>query len=238
VPLAVLQDDARHAVCADLFVNGNLYGSEIEYDFIGDEPKLCLGTDYVLLRQEIRERAIDDPPWRETPKRAIIIMGGSDIAGLTPTVVQAFDEFDLQVDTVVGPGCSKPHEREIRQTASDCSADVRVLRDPEDLIGRMFQADFAVSTASSTTYELLALGTPIISIPVADNQALIAQALRERDIARVIEPNNLQRTLPEAISRYMNGSKLRQDRRILGRKLVDGEGAERIAELIIEIAHE
>ena len=50
------------------------------------------------------------------------------------------------------------------------SSDVHVVRDPPDLPERMFQADFAVTTASTTTYELLALGTPIISIPVADNQ--------------------------------------------------------------------
>lgn len=55
--LAVLQDDAQHAICAELFVNGNLYRADLEYGFVGKSPEACLGTDYVLLREEIRARA-------------------------------------------------------------------------------------------------------------------------------------------------------------------------------------
>lgn len=235
VPLAVLQDDDRHAVCADLFVNGNLYATNLEYEYIGEKPKTCLGADYVFLRSEIRDRARDGPPWRDQPERAIVMMGGSDIAQLTPMVVRSFDGFDIHVDAIVGPGFSKDQERSIRAAAEEASADIFVVRDPDNLVERMFQADFAVSTSSSTTYELLALGTPIISIPVAENQKLIAQSLRERDAAYVLDREATTAEFTRAIEEYTSNPELRRSRRDIGRSLVDGRGVEQICTELISM---
>jgi len=235
VPLAVLQDDARHAICADLFVNGNLYATDLEYEFVGQEPKMCLGTDYVLLRNEIRERATDEPPWREQPEHALVMMGGSDIANLTPTAVRAFDGIDIHVDAIVGPGFSQAQEQSIHAAAEEISADVAVARDPEDLVERMFQADFAVSTASSTTYELFALGTPIISVPVVDNQEPIAQSLREHYAATVLGRGAEKMAFQHAIKEYISNDVLRRERRDIGRRLVDGRGTERVVAEICDV---
>jgi UDP-2,4-diacetamido-2,4,6-trideoxy-beta-L-altropyranose hydrolase len=232
VPLAVLQDDARHAVCADLFTNGNLYAPGLDYQFVGKPPTTCLGTDYVLLRNEIRNRAAEDPPWRQVPERALITMGGSDMRNLTPTIIEAFDGFDLRVDAIVGPGFSEQQQQEIHEVAEMVSADVQVARDPDNLPERMFQADFAVSTASSTTYELLSLGTPLISIPVIDNQKPIAEALRERDLATVIEDATQNKNINHSIEKYTTDLSVRQDRLERGRGLVDGKGAERVGDMI------
>lgn len=229
VPLAVLQDDARHAVCADLFVNGNLYASDLDYEFLGPSPETCLGTEYVLLRREICERAVEELPWREPPKQAIVTMGGSDSMKLTPTVMKAFDGLDLTVDAIVGPGFSSEQERDIRKAAADTAANIRVIHNPADLVERIAQADFAVSTASTTTYELLALGTPIVSIPVAENQMLIASALRSRDAATVLEPGSNKAAIKDAAERYVSEPELRRERRDQGRSLVDTRGTSRVA---------
>jgi len=235
VPLAVLQDDNRHAVCADLFTNGNLYAPDLAYEFVGESPEQYLGTDYILLRQEIREASTDEPPWREQPERAIIMMGGSDIASLTPTAVRAFDGCNLHVDAIVGPGCSADQEQAVRNAAEACTADVYVDCDPDDLVDRIAQADFAVSTASSTTYELLALGTPIISIPVADNQEPIAAALRTRDAATVLNRGDGSEEFRSAIREYIQDTELRRQRQVRGHKLVDGKGTQRVAKYITKI---
>jgi spore coat polysaccharide biosynthesis predicted glycosyltransferase SpsG len=234
-PLVVVTDDTRHRIAADILVNGNLYAPDLDYDVISAEPRWCLGPEYLLLRPEITEYASIDPPWRETPTRAIVIMGGSDIAELTPTVIRAFDGFDLRVDAIVGPGCTTEQEQAIHNAATACSADVRVARDPDDLVERMTQADFGVSTASSTTYELLTLGTPIVSIPVADNQEPIAAALQKRDLATVLDRAAGQQAFQTAIAEYMTDSERRSERRQRGRELVDGKGVERIITHILNI---
>lgn len=232
VPLVVWQDDARHAVCADAFVNGNLYAPDLNYEFLGSRPRTYLGTDYVLLRDAIRTVARRSPPWRERPTRAIVVMGGSDVAGRTPTVVRAFDGWDGRVDAVIGPGCSSILERRVREAAAAVSTDTRVVRDPDDLPERLFQADFAVSTTSTTTYELLALGTPMVGIPVVDNQERVATALEERDAATVLDRGADRPAFEAAIETYVTDPELRRERRRTGRRLVDGQGTRRTADVM------
>jgi len=234
-PLAVLQDDTRHAVRADVFMNGNLYAPDLSYEFVGQRPKLCLGTEYVLLRSEVCDYIAAEAPFRENPERALVVMGGSDIANVTPTVIRAFDGFDLQVDAIVGPGVPESQADEVRATAEAVEADVRVLRNPDDLVERMFRADFAVSTASSTTYELLGLGTPIISIPVVDNQELIADALRDRSAATVLERGAEKEEFRRAVEEYESNPELRRKRRAIGQQLVDGQGTERTCSEILSV---
>lgn len=237
-PLAVLQDDARHAVCADLFINGNLYAPDQTYEFVGDPPRTCLGTEYVLLRREIRDRAATEPPWRDKPERAIVMMGGSDIGGLTPTAVRAFDGLNLRVDAIVGPGCSTAQEWAVRTAATEVNHEVRVTRDPDDLVDRMLAADIGVSTASSATYELLALGTPLVSIPIVDNQKPIAAALSQRDAAVVLQRGDGEDAFRNGIRMYVRDTELRRRRHQRGRQLVDGSGTSRVVAAIKDISNQ
>ena len=205
---------------------------------MGQEPETCLGTEYGLWRQKTSDLLSEAPPWRDPPERAIVTMGASDIAGLTPTVLRGFDGLGLRVDAVVGPGCPETQEQAIRDVSATVSADVRVTRDPDDFPERMFQADIAVSTASSTTYELLALGTPLVVVPIAENQTPIATALREHDAAAVLDREAGSGAFRQAIEIYQSNAMLRRDRRERGRGVVDGQGVERVGDAISEVVEQ
>lgn len=228
VPLVVYQDDASHAVRADALVNGNLYASTLEYKFDDCQPATFLGPEYAPLREAIRRYAQRHPKWRQTVERALVTFGGSDVAGLTPAVVRAFDGIDIRVDAIVGPGFSATQERAVETAAAETAADVRVVRNPDDLPERMYQADFAVSTSSSTTYELLAVGTPIVSHPVTDNQGPIAAALREHEAALVVPTDAGVPKIEAAIETYLTTPERRRAHRDRGRALVDGCGTQRL----------
>jgi pseudaminic acid biosynthesis-associated protein PseG len=238
VPLAVYIDDARYPTCADVLINGNLYASDLAYDFVGNLPKQLLGPDFVPLREEVRLLADQDPLWRDSPHRALITMGGSDIQNRTPTVIRSFEEFNLHVDAIVGPGFSEQQERAVRAAAEAVTPDVSVSRDPENLVERMFQTDIAVSTASSTTYELLAVGTPIVCQPVAENQQMIAETLKNRDMASVVNAGEENPGFRRSIDRYISDTSLRKRYSEAGRKLVDGHGTERIYAEVISMAQD
>ncbi len=233
VPLAVYTDDARHTICADVLINGNLYAPNLAYDFVGDAPKQLLGPDFVPVRNEIRLFADQEPPWRDPPRRALITMGGSDIENRTPTVIRSFDGFDLHIDAIVGPGFSEQQEHAVRVAAEDVIPRVSVTRNPDDFVERIFQADFAVSTASSTVYELFALGTPIVCQPVAKNQQPIAETLRDQDVATVVNQEDGRLGFQRAIEQYILNTNLRKTRCEFGRELVDTGGVARIYDEII-----
>lgn len=235
VPVVLLSDDTRHPVCADVVVNGNLYAPTLEYDVLGDDPVWCLGPDYLPLRRSITARATDEPPWRDRPELALVTMGSSDSAEKTPLVLRAFDGLAMRVDAIVGPGFADEQARDVRRTAQESSVEVHPVRDPDDLPRRMFQADFAVSTASTTTYELLALGTPIVCQPVVDNQEPVAAMLDAHDAATVLDREAGEPAFRRAIQEYVADGTLRRKRRQLGRGLVDGRGAARIAAVIQDL---
>jgi UDP-2,4-diacetamido-2,4,6-trideoxy-beta-L-altropyranose hydrolase len=232
-PLVVVLDDTRHTICADVLVNGNVYAPELDYDYEGEEPEWCLGLDYLLLREAISTRASGDAPWRSPPERALVTMGGSDIRGTTPDVLPAFEGTDLTVDVIVGPGFDDGTTRQTERVAAEVEADIRVTRDPPDFAERMFQADLAVSATGSTSYELLALGTPTIGIPQADNQLPIAEALADRG-AMVHLPAARLDGLGETLSGLVADTDRRRSLRQRGEALVDGRGTDRVCDVLIE----
>lgn len=233
-PLVVQVDDAQEAVCADAVVNGNLYAPGLDYTFVGAEPEWYLGSDYLPLRREIRTFTAREPPWRDPPERALVTFGGSDVSELTPTAVRAFDGLDLEVDAVVGPGAPADLEAEVHEAAAGTDAEIRVVRDPPDLPDRMFEADLAVTACGSTTYELLALGTPMVAVPVAPNQEPVARTLEERGLATVLARDRDVTRFRSAITSLVENLTLRRERGRAGRCLVDGNGSNRIAEAITD----
>lgn len=237
-PLAVVDDTADEPLCADLLVNGNLYARTLEYEYVGSPPKCLLGPEFVPLRREIREFAARDPPWRPDPERALITMGGGDTAELTPIVLDAFEGTDVAVDVIVGPGFNAAQESAIRQTASDLGTHVSVYRDPDDLPERMFEADLAVCTASSTTYELLSLGTPLVCVAVADNQEPIVNALRSREVAIALDRQPTRAAFRDAIQALLSDSAARREYRDKGRELIDGRGVYRIRSELLSLVDE
>jgi UDP-2,4-diacetamido-2,4,6-trideoxy-beta-L-altropyranose hydrolase len=235
-PLVVVADDTRHAVCADVLVNGNLYADSLEYDVVGSEPTWCLGPEYVLLREEIQTLAGEGLVCRETAERAVVTFGGSDVANLTPAAVRAFDGLPVAVTAVLGPGVSD--DSSVRAAASDVDVSVSVLRDPPDFAGVLHDADFAVSACGSTTYELLALGTPMVCTPVVENQKRIATALSERDLAKVVDAESFRVEVHRAVRQYARNATPRCERARRGQNLVDGRGAERVCRQTLSVARE
>jgi UDP-2,4-diacetamido-2,4,6-trideoxy-beta-L-altropyranose hydrolase len=233
--LAVVLDDTHHTICADILINGNAYAPTLEYDYHGDEPRWCLGLDYLLLREDIRTLAQQSPPQRDPPERALVTMGGSDIRGTTPEVLPAFEGTNLIVDIVVGPGFDDENKHEIERVTRETDADIRLLHDPSDLAERMFQADIAVSATGTTSYELLALGTPTIGIPQADNQIPIAEALSDRGAMIQSKPTQLNELSPD-IKCLIENKQMRRSLRDKGRELIDGNGTERVYDILLRTA--
>jgi UDP-2,4-diacetamido-2,4,6-trideoxy-beta-L-altropyranose hydrolase len=226
VPQCVLVSDEAETVCCDVLVNGNVYAPNLDYDWIGEEPEWCLGTDHLLMRESFQERAARDPPWRDPPERALVIMGGSDINNQTPDVMEAFAGYDVDVDVVIGPGFT--NRERIETVARETDASFDLIETPEDLPDRMFAADFAVTATGSTVYELLATQTPIIGFPQADNQIPIAEKLEQR--GALLRPGD--DALRTCIDQLITDEQCRRRLRENGADLVDGNGTQRVYDTI------
>ena len=57
---------------------------------------------------------------------------------------------------------------------------VRLYTDVERMADVVMGARLVISAAGSTTWELLSLGIPVLSVPVSENQRLVAEAAGRR----------------------------------------------------------
>jgi len=233
--LVVVEDYVDLTVHCDLLINGHIYAERDAYDWTGSEPTWLLGGDYLIFDEAIRSLADRAPPWREPPERGLVAMGGSDVSNVTPAAMRAFDDRNLAVDVVVGPGFAPSNREAIRRTAEAVDCRFSLHDDPDDLASLMFEADVAVSALGLMAYEFLALRTPMIGAVIAPDQRPKAAALREADTADIVDDTGTA-SFRAALDTLLNDPDRRRTLRNRGRKLVDPDGVDRIVDEIERLA--
>ncbi|WP_276253303.1 PseG/SpsG family protein [Halomontanus rarus] len=232
-PLALFLDDQGSTVQCDLVVNGHIYASVDEYDWIGEEPLWCVGGDYHMFGADFRHFAQKEPEWNTTPKRALITMGGSDVANTTPDIIRAFDSTDVRIDVIIGPGFQNWDA--INGAAAETDACLNLVENPDDLAARLFHTDLAVTALGLTTYELLAMKTPFVGIVQAPDQRPKADPLQKQNVALILDEDYTQETLSDAISTLLTNNKLRRNFFDRGRKIIGIDGATTVADHIEQL---
>ena len=179
---AVIDDNAEtKAQSPDAVINQNPHASESLYVHMQGTPKLLLGLQYAMVREEVREVAAMHLPTREG--EVFVAMGGSDFLGLTAPIVEALVETGLQIRVAVGHANT---QREHVQKLADQHGHVTLI-EQQDYVLSLASAHVAVLAAGSSLWEACAVGTPSIGLVVADNQIASANAAAKLGFTRVID---------------------------------------------------
>lgn len=123
---------------------------------------------------------------------------------------------------------------EIAAVAKDCP-NVTLHHNPniKDLIDF---CDISISAAGSTTYELAACGVPALLIVAADNQVWLAREAKRQGMAINLgwyyELDVTQ--LYSALDSLINNHVLREKMTARGQELIDGQGAQRVAAILMD----
>lgn len=213
-----LDDLGRPPKGADLVLNGSAGASTLGYP---RSRRFLLGPRYSPLRREY---------WRPARKRVkarienlLITSGGGDVpeASLLARVRSILPEAILHV--VVGP------------FAKAALRDATLHRAPATLKPLMELCDAAVSAGGHTLYELAALGTPTVGVILAGNQAPNVRALARKGLL-LSAGSALRRGLGERVAAALAKLEPASARRRMSaaqRRLVDGQGARRVAARLI-----
>jgi UDP-2,4-diacetamido-2,4,6-trideoxy-beta-L-altropyranose hydrolase len=231
-------DDMAHLkhYYADIVLNQNLHAEQLHYSC---EPytRLLLGTRYVLLRREF----LDWRGWkREIPKvarRVLVTLGGGDPDNHTLKVIQALQKVDvpsLEAIVVIGP--TNPHTHKLEVAIGQSQIPIRLIGDVRNMPELMSWADVVVSGAGSTTWELVYMGVPMLAMVLAPNQEAIARVLKESNIAVGLNFKSTYHSKPinQLIEELLVNKKARITMSQMGKTLVDGQGAKRIASIILD----
>jgi spore coat polysaccharide biosynthesis predicted glycosyltransferase SpsG len=189
------------------------------YDKNSTCHKYLLGVDFIPIREIFFKKSSCQ---KET---IFIMMGGSDVMNLTPKIVKTLKDIELEIVAVVN---SKKALLEIEDISN-----VTILYKPSDakLIHEMKRAKIAITTASMSLYEFSFLGVPTVVIATSFNQIKGLSSLIEHRLAIDyidIENSSWIKNMEDFVKRYYFQSSLFE-------KKIDGLGAKRVVEKILEL---
>jgi hypothetical protein len=198
---------------------------------------VAVGPEYAPVRTAVVD-ARQRRPWRAGGMgdrlRVLVRLGREDSAAAMLPVVQALANSDLSTDVlVVAPSIAIGMKAEGMSTRS-----VRVLATTRrgDLPRLIADHDLVVTQPGPIMWELCCIGTPAALVPLSDDEEAAAADWVAAGVAvNLGRPggdsriaNQLRALLREGMRRAQMGS--------TGLKLVDGEGAARVATLMETVA--
>jgi UDP-2,4-diacetamido-2,4,6-trideoxy-beta-L-altropyranose hydrolase len=233
-------DDMAHLARyeATLILNHAITASKLKYR-CDHETTLLLGTRYALLRSEFQYWQSFVHPAPEVATNILVTLGGSDAENVTERVLQAMGEIpvpDLKVRIVVGPAYL--HLKQLEDALRRSSLNVRLEMNVTQMAPLMAWADLAIAAGGTTSWELAFMRVPALLLVLANNQQLVANGLAEAGIAQALGMADelTAAEIAHAAQSLMVDRPRREQMSRVGRNAVDGKGAERAAELMLEKA--
>lgn len=231
--LVYIDDLASFAYPADVLVNYNAYGPDIDYKklYFNENvvcPRLILGAGYVPLREMFRN--VPKNKQRKTVKDILISTGGADSAHLALKIAECVAK-DNTYDWHFLIGTMNPDYGEIKKIAEK-NKTIHIHYNVKDMKYLICSCDLVVSAAGSTMYEIAACGVPMITYVLADNQIPGAEAFAKLGLAvscgDLRDKENTATILMDAVDRMEKSFILRKQ---IGEKMqhmIDGFGADRL----------
>lgn len=236
----------------DMLINYNIYGEEMGYekDAAFADTKLLLGANYVPLREEFSAGAGYGQSRKEFSEGAanvtpaeeggiLITTGGSDsfnLAGQLLMEAMKYDALKTKEYHVVS-GSLNPHIGELQALAQK-HENIHIHCDVTNMAELMAESEVALSAGGSTLYELCAVGVPVIAFSFAENQERLVQTFVKRGIAQYggnyrTDGNKMIQNTIAGLQKLCGDEALKTEYRRKALQLVDGRGAERIAEALL-----
>jgi spore coat polysaccharide biosynthesis protein SpsF len=163
-------------------------------------------------------------------------MGGSDPGAMTLKALQTLDMIEEPFDTqvVIGPGFQ--YKTQLDKLLRTAHRSFEIKEDVKDMAGLMARADLALASFGVTAYELAALGIPAIYLCLTTDHVASASPFVHAGMARCLGKHNQisLNSLKNAINDLLFDKKKRNAMGERATRLVDGQGAKRIAQIIME----
>lgn len=166
----------------------------------------------------------------EEIRKILVTVGGSQAARalLSPialTVSSAFPDADI---VLAGGGQSETNDTNQHRVIH--------LSSPSALVEVVSEIDLAITAAGLTAYELACAGIPQVAIAIAPNQRRVVNGLNNSGLAPSLDltSGDSLAQLPAVLER-LRDTGLRRELADRGRKMFDGQGAQRAAIALTEL---
>ncbi len=212
-PLIVFADDNRRLSDATLVIRSGSPSGGVEA-FAGPRYA-CLGPEYWWGRS---------PRMSANVERVLVATGAGDHTGIGAVLASRVSGAipGSEVTLVRGP-----------YAPANSVEGVRTIVAPDSMFGPLTKTDMLVSAAGQTMLESLAVGTPCVALVTAENQR--RQAIELQKTGALSVATSVEKAVAVACSLAGDFDARREQARI-GRRVVDGQGAMRVAAAVLELA--
>lgn len=235
--LMVIDDLANRNHLCDVLLDQNYANGGVERyrRWVPTHCQMFLGPRYALLRPEYPQYRAKMAPRSGNIKRVLVFMGGGDSPNLTGKVLDALSAVQfahLEVDVVIGANFI--HKDQVTKKVN-ARTNTQLHAPRPHLADLMAKADLAVGAGGATTWERLCMGLPSLVISFAENQVPACKAMASVSMiqylgdAQDLEVADIELALNKALAESI---RLR-DLGVSNQVLVDGQGANRVAEALI-----
>ena len=234
--ILAIDDLANRAHDCDVLLdqNVNIGGEERYRHLVPSDCRQLIGPRYALLRPEYRAYRQTLPTRPGQVNRVLVFFGSTDPQNMTGKVLEALDmpEFSgLEIDVVVG--ATSPY-RAMSEAQSAQRSQIHLHYSRPHLADLMAQADLAIGSGGTVSWERCCLKLPTLVVSVAANQVSACEALEAlgaivylgaaanvgvEELRRAIGPLRDQPATLESIT-------------VNAGFQVDGLGSQRVAELL------
>lgn len=250
--LIYIDDILSFPYSADILINYNIYCSNENYKALykGTNiaiPNLILGPAFTPLRSMFKN--IEQKKQSLNVHNVLISTGGADEFHLALTILKILIEGNTNSYIYhILVGKMNP-DKALLRTLSEGHDYIILHENVTDMKSLIMECDIAISAAGSTLYEICACGTPVITYSIADNQIPGAKtfeklglginigdlrksnsALQNKEKQINLEALN---SMFRAIKTLANNYNLRLKMSLQMQKNIDGCGAERIVQKIL-----
>ena len=231
--IAIIDDWKRRVYRTGIVIDWTIGAENSAFTERSANVLYLLGSKYCALRE-----AFQEAPQRhisEFPHSILVTFGGSDIRQLTvPVLSMLNDQFPLMhKDVVVGNGV---RDKQIWQKIRYPLTTFHIACNASQMRLLMSKSDIAISAGGQTLYELASQGLPPLVIGVADDQQEDIQGFERGGFAISIGDWHNPSIFPlitSAVQTLWSAAERRR-RSALGRKIVDGGGAQRVVAACLE----
>ena len=209
------------------------YGEEGTCKKYKGETKVLLGPDYFVFQEEFTRAAKVPREIKSSVQNVMVTMGGSDPHNLTPKVVKALNNSDCfipNLKVVIGPGYTPTVRLEIETILKEHQGNHTFVLNCDNMADLMLWSDLGITSGGLTKYEMAITGTPSITISSFEEEAERTRLFAGAGSTLYLGNNNVvtEREIAKAVRKLLNDYTLRMEMNKAGRKLVDGQGIDRI----------
>ncbi|MDG2522832.1 hypothetical protein P7B02_14935 [Caulobacter segnis] len=213
-------NDSLNGYAADLLVDTDVTPSAAAPAGV----EVLAGAAWHMVRSDVTAARPAIPWWGAKAETVLLAFGGADPARATEALVASLADGPLKVTAALGPAMPQSRKDALRRARGATFVDA-----PEAMSELILSHDLIVTLGGLTSYEAMVLGRPVACVSwrnMAPYVALLAQAGVAADLGLVETAASAVLALAE------DGPRLSALAR-KGFETVDGEGARRVAEVLI-----